>query len=294
MDANAAPFKTVGKKRGRSVRDFGCGMLERENPLPGDGDVTFEERTHTYSHVPTGREFPVSVTGLIQQAKPPEARFDGLAVIKRNLAKWRASSTSEYARMVKGLDDEEATEVILRSWEVTRNLGSTLHGILERAMNSISPTSQERVAFPELAQLDRLRQVHCGLRPLRAEFCVYAMNNAGLPAVAGCIDLVACDSSGRIVLIDWKRTPKSLSADAPHFRRVWFDGAPLNDHFVYSLQLTLYGILFERMTNLPVHRLCICQLHRSLREGALIDATHMREEALMLLRDVDCKSVVVE
>lgn len=60
-------------------------MLAEKHPFLGDDDILFDEPTHKYTV--RGKKVPISVTALCAQALPPEHRFDGRTIIKKNLVR---------------------------------------------------------------------------------------------------------------------------------------------------------------------------------------------------------------
>ena len=73
--------------------------------------------------------------------------------------------------------------------------------------------------------------------------------------------------------------------DITRFGKRFLDGKPLNDHYKYSLQLSLYTVIFTQQTGLPIESCRLLQIHPDLDGHRWIDATDLTTEARELLRD---------
>ncbi len=255
-------------------------LLSQKNPLAGDGDILFDEPSHTYTV--RGKKVPISVTKLGSQAVPPEHRFDGHKVITKNLSSWRSNASSKYHAMVAGVDDDEAVKNVLASWGKTRDAGTGMHKCFEQFLNGEPVTRAEEYAV-EMAQfrvaMDRLAE----LAPARTEMSIYANDAAGDAAVAGQIDLVMRDADGGYHIVDFKRTPGDLSPGAFSFGKKFLNDLPLNDHYKYSLQLAMYALMFELQTGKPILSTRLMQVHPDLDEARIVPTTDMAEHARTLL-----------
>ena len=132
-------------------------LLAQKNPFAGDGDIVFDEPSHTYTV--RGKRVPISVTKLGAQAVPPEHRFDGRKVITKNLTSWRANASSKYHSMVADVDDEKAIANVLASWDKNRDAGTDMHKCFEQFLND-EPVDKADAHAVEMAQfhvaMDRL------------------------------------------------------------------------------------------------------------------------------------------
>ena len=254
------------------------------HPLPGDEDIAFDAHGHRYAV--RGKAVPISVTALAARAVPPEHKFDGRAVIVKNLASWRANASSKYHSHVAGVTDREAIDAVFAEWSKTTKLGTAMHLCIEKAFNDEPITREDEFAV-ELAQW---RAIMAGeladLTAYRTELSIFALNANGDAAVAGQIDLLAVDNDGDFHLLDWKRTSNDLSPSAFSYGKVFLDGKPLNDHMKYSLQLSLYAVIFEKQTSRRVHSATIVQMHPDLTEAKAVPASDLREHAKKLLESV--------
>ena len=255
-------------------------LLAQKNPFPRGDEITFDEESHTYTV--RGKKVPVSVTKLVSQAVPPEHRFDGRKIITKNLASWRVNASNKHHALVVGLSDEEAIENVFRSWNANRDLGTGMHKCFEEYLNG-EPVAQEANFQAEMAQFHVAMDSLVGLTPVRTEMSVFANDARGDAAVAGQIDLLMRDSEGGLHIVDYKRTPGDLSPNAHAFGKFFLDDLPLNDHHKYSLQLSLYALMFELQTGQPIQSTRLVQVHPDLDEARIVPTTDLRGDARNLL-----------
>jgi hypothetical protein len=256
-------------------------MLRAKTPIRGEGAISFDEPSHTYTvH---GKKVPISVTALGGRAVPLEHKFNGPAVINRNLTSWRSKASSKYHDLVAGVSDAQARENVLALWDRNRDAGTAMHKLFEDVLNEVAPVSAEGHEV-EMAQfyaaMAEMEEV-----PARTELSIYAVDREGEAAVAGQIDLLTRDREGDFHIVDFKRTASDLSPGAFSFGKRFLDGKPLNDHYKYSLQLSLYSVIFGQQTGLPIESCRLLQIHPDLDGHRWIDATDLTTEARELLRD---------
>lgn len=254
------------------------------HPLPGDEAIAFDPHGHRYAV--RGKAVPISVTALAARAVPPEHKFDGRAVILKNLASWRANASSKYHAHVVGLTDRQAIDAVFAEWSKTTKLGTAMHLCIEQSLNG-EPIAREGDFAVELAQWRALMATELAdLTAYRTEMSIFALDALGDAAVAGQIDMLAVDDDGDFHLVDWKRTSNDLSANAHAYGKAFLDGKPLNDHMKYSLQLSLYATIFEKQTARRIHSATIVQIHPDLPEAKAVPATDLRVHAKKLLEGV--------
>jgi hypothetical protein len=256
-------------------------MLASKNPFRGDGDITFDEGSHTYRV--RGKKVPISVTALGAKAVPPEHRFDGRKIIAKNLTAWRENASNKYHALVVDVDDEQATKNVMDSWSANRNLGTGMHKCFEQFLNGEFVAKADEYAV-EMDQFHAAMAKLPDLTPARTEMSIYANDARGDPAVAGQIDLLMKDAEGGLHIVDFKRTPGDLAPEASCYGKRFLNDLPLNDHHKYSLQLQLYAIMLELQTGEPVRSMRLMQVHPDLDEARLIETTDMRAHAMDLLR----------
>ena len=258
-------------------------MLALKNPFACDDNISFDEPSHVYTV--RGKRVRISVTALGARAVPPEHRFDGRAIIVKNLASWRENPSNKHHALVTGVSDEEAMNNVFKSWGKNRDLGTKMHKCFEQFLNG--ETVAREADFPvEMEQFrDALRQLD-GLTPVRTEMSIYASDAVGDAMVAGQIDLLMRDEEGGMHIIDWKRAAGDLTPGAHSFGKFFLDDLPLNDHHKYSLQLSLYALMFELQTGKPVVSTRLVQIHPDLDGAQIIPGTDLRSDARNLLESV--------
>jgi hypothetical protein len=256
-------------------------MLALKNPLRGDDDIVFEAKP-VHKYLVRGKRVPISVTGLGARAVPKEHRFDGAAIIKTNLSSWRANATNKHHVLVSGVSDTQAAANVVASWNKNRDLGTDLHKCIEQYLNGEVVEKEEQFAA-EMGQFHDAMQQLSELTPLRTELAIFANDAAGDAAVAGQIDLLARDADGGMHIVDWKRAAGDLTPGAHSFGKFFLDDMPLNDHYKYSLQLSLYAAMFELQTGKPIVSTRLVQIHPDFDSVQIINATDLRSDARNLL-----------
>lgn len=258
-------------------------MLALKNPFSGDPDIAFDEPSHVYTV--RGKRVRISVTALGARAVPQEHRFDGRRIIVKNLASWRANPTNKHHALVAGVSDEEAMNNVFKSWGTNRDLGTKMHKCFEQFLNGETVT--RHADFPvEMGQFHDVLARMPDLTPMRTEMSIFANDAAGEAAVAGQIDLLMSDSKGGMHIVDWKRAAGDLTPSAHSFGKFFLDDLPLNDHHKYSLQLSLYAVMFELQTGIPIVTTRLVQIHPDLDGAQIIDGTDLRSDARNLLESV--------
>ena len=100
-----------------------------------------------------------------------------------------------------------------------------------------------------------------GLRVFRTEWAIYDEK----VMVAGQVDALFIDASGKFHMVDWKRSKHSLDPMSnAQYRR--FGKPPCehlldNDYAHYSLQQNLYAAILRRRYNITVSSMTLAQLH---------------------------------
>ena len=262
-------------------------MLKKAHPVEGDEEISFDAESHVYTV--RGAPVPISVTKVIEtHAIPEEHRFDGPAVIKRNLKRWREGSSSQYREILAGTNDEEGMQIVQQHWAETAAKGTAMHALFEDALNGVW-----RDATGYESEMEQFRDAMVSIRkqmtPVRTELSVFVNGSDGKAAVAGQIDLLAVHQrTGVYHLIDFKRTPKDLRPEAFAYGKTFCKNKlPLNDYHKYSLQLSMYAVMLKAQTGYDVAaRGHILQIHPQLEGAQCIEAADLQEEARELLKRV--------
>jgi hypothetical protein len=271
------------KKRGRNAS-----TLAEEAPFAFDDDVTFSEEGHIY--YVCGKKAEMSVTSLVKSAFPASANFDGRAICQTNLARWRSNGSARYHTVVADIsDDEDAISAVLALWERNKNLGTLTHKAVELTLNDEIVTHDVMAADVQ-RELDQFlmwhdRQSLAGWRAVRTELSLYH-TRANEETVAGQIDVLYTDNTGKYRVVDVKRSDKQLHADAPNFEK-WGAGhaAALKDidFFKYSLQTAIYSVMFSRLTGKEMGVPLLVQVHPDLSCPNVIPCADLKNVAEQLL-----------
>lgn len=179
--------------------------LAIENRHPRDDNIVFDEGPHTYTV--NGKLVGKSVTGLIGCIE--SSHFDADAVATKLSTSSKPSA--KYSRV-----DERGTRVplekaaILKMWDDARDLGTDLHGKIERYLNDIPITFDGDVNTLEFKQFQDwwAKQLADGFEAYRTEWVIYDEKYN----LAGSIDfLMRNTATGDLSIIDWKRCLTDVS-----------------------------------------------------------------------------------
>lgn len=219
--------------------------LAEENPFDFDARIVFEEERHLY--FVDGERVPISITGVLKKYDP--APFDAGAIIVRCWKAWKRNGKKpELAEALQGVETDEGAIVAVKSvWNRSSELGTLLHKRLEALVNDADTDDAEfSPVDPDWKQL--AKALH-GLRwaPIRSELSVFYTNDAGKVVAAGQIDCLALDENGDFVMIDLKRSSKTIGPEQTPFRP-----GEWTEHFRYSLQLACYSLMVEKLTGKAV------------------------------------------
>jgi len=264
-----------------------CSALARRNPIPSlDDRVRFEEARHRYfidGHLFSGP----SVTALV--ASTFDGVFDAQLIIKTHLPNWRTNSTSRYHNVVAGLSDDDATDAILEMWSKANKLGTATHLSFEFLLNDESPPASDLDVSVEIAQFKQFLTDFASLEPLRTELCVvWRDEKSDLVTCCGQLDaLFKCRESGKVAIVDFKRTLHDLSSEAPNYGKMGKVGSPLegvvkNDFSTYSLQQSLYATMLAQ-AGIEVDACWLLKVHRELASYELVQCADLSKEARQLL-----------
>jgi len=257
--------------------------LARENSHPRDARVTFEEASHVYSV--DGVPLDVSVTGVLKEVE--REPFDAEAVA----AKLAARPTASYNA---GVDPATgawlplAAPDILKSWDANRDLGTHLHGCLERHLNGL-PTAPEAVA-DEFGQGLRWLAT-CGMTPFRTEWVIFDE----VAGVAGSVDFVGKHPDGTLGIVDWKRCKHGDRSFFAHWKGA--NMLPPLDHLPecklshWHAQVNLYRIMLERRYDVRVSTMCMVVMMPGQPEA--VEYVHRRDDAVAALLDRRCAAPTV-
>jgi hypothetical protein len=160
-------------------------------------------------------------------------------------------------RYDRAMTDEE----VLTRWDCpeARNRGTEAHAQMELWLNS----EPARIDQPEVAVglgFVREQLAPLGVRAFRTEWEIYADEED----VAGSLDFIGTRRDGKLVIVDWKRSPKLQEHMRGHFRKymTWpLDHLDDCDGAAYALQLSAYAWILEKYYGYEIDGLALCSLH---------------------------------
>ena len=276
-------------------------FLQDINPHPLDAILKFTEADHKYEFVPTGERVRKSMTGVL---KPIFDTFDGAKIARSNVPKWLLNEESKYhqlclyLRNVCNQKDEEITHTIATEhWPAIGNLaavkGTAMHRTLELfVQNELPPSSTGAEPHCIAAYLGWREWFYPNMElvPWRVELSIVLtteVDGVSIPVVAGQIDLVLKDKTGRLWLVDWKSTDANkkgkIGRASVGGKRAFPNrkaAAPFNDFDAddfskYSAQLLGYKYIMENggyCERGQIAGVFIVQIHEALDKAHCIEA----------------------
>jgi len=268
-------------------------LLANENPICGiDDHIEFDEDRHVYTV--NCVIVPRSVTKVVGDVLA-EQPFDADAIILRNMSSWRAKPASKYGSMIRQLNDADATSTLKTLWSNANVLGTKLHKRLEACLNdALEPEDGETDVEWQMLQTEVERLQSLGWVPRRTELSLWwERESDGKVVCAGQLDALFTDANDELVLVDLKRTDHDLSPT-----KVPFGGKrcmpPLetlyaSDFVKYSLQQSIYAVLFKQRTGLEIApgRRYLLQVHPSLEMARWTQCVDLDVYAVQLLNALE-------
>ncbi len=253
--------------------------LARVHAHPRDVRVVFDEGPHTYTV--DGKLVGVSVTGLL--ASVENDHFDAEAVA-RKLAATPSAKYNAGRDLETGLWLPMTAEAILAQWDTARDLGTDLHGRLERHLNKLPVTfaSPDATNAKEFAQATRWLAT-CGMEPFRTEWVIFDEDCD----VAGSVDFVGAYPDGTLGIVDWKRCIHGGRGFAAHFHGTTLK--PPLEHLQdcklshWLAQVNVYRVILERKYGATVRSMQMVVLQADQEEAAVY--THPRDDRVARLLD---------
>ena len=252
-----------------------------------DARLAFDPVGHVYWW--DGARVGMSVTSLWQSFFPS---FDGDATIQKYFPAWLANPKSKYSALcrylalVKGADEAAQKHAIAALWEANRShaaaLGTALHAAIEMHLQT-GQLPDNAHTMPELCQYLQWRaDVASDWVPIKVEYRIYDEK----ADVAGTIDSLWKDRTGRLVLVDWKRCGKG-KLEEKAYRGETGSGpcAALANTSLghYTAQQNLYAKILARNYGVTVDRMYLVQLHPDLAKYRWVPVPLMPELAESML-----------
>jgi len=255
--------------------------LEEINKHPLDGEISFEEDSHTYFV----NKFPVkySVTQIVGDYFE---KFVPDVAIERMIGgpRW---PRPEYQHKATG--EPFTPEEIKRQWdsigEYARNRGTWMHYNIERHLNDMQP-SDNLIEFKQFLDFERDFMKTRGVVPYRTEWRIADPDYN----LAGSVDFVGALPDGTYCLMDWKRSKNlATSMSNTYGRRGRYPIDHLDDCEAtkYFLQLNLYRYIIQKRYGLTISSMILTSFHPQASSGYFMTETPIWEEEVeKVLEDV--------
>ncbi len=253
-------------------------FLAQQHPLPRDARIVFEEGRHLY-FIDGDKRAPRSVTGLVHQFAET---FDAPSVIVRMRSgrNWRAKRGDYLHPDGSELSNEEIAEKWSLNGRVQSARGTLMHYQIERFLNGARIAEPQSLEFRYFLRFREDFLVARGLEPLRTELSVF---HCGL-RVAGQLDMLARErGTGRVVILDWKRSKKIEFSN--RFRKLAAPLGHLDDcnYSHYSLQLNVYRYILESEYELEVGGMYLGVFHPNEASPLCVEIPRLEREIELLL-----------
>ncbi len=224
-------------------------FIEKHNEKEG---LTFDSENHRYYL--KGGEL-VSVTKKISNYFP-----------------FNVDKVSKYIADLNLTSQEE----VLKEWDIIREEGSYFHDLVDKYFKKGRLKKEELKLIRPV--LDFLEEYNFSVEASEAR--VFSEKYK----IAGTVDLIARDESGKLFLIDWKTNRKVIDKNS-FFENasIPFNEFPNNKFFVYSLQTSCYALILEEEYGIDIYDNRIVHIRDSGYE--VIDVLTMLEEAKILFRE---------
>ena len=173
----------------------------------------------------------------------------------------------------RGIPDQIIQARIKEEWTdagiIASAQGVKMHKQIELALGGLEfdVSSLEMQYFLELVKRELVPR---GFRVFRTEWAIYDEK----VMVAGQVDALFIDASGRFHMVDWKRCKRSLDPMS-NIQYSRYGLPPCehlldNDYVHYSLQQNLYAAILRRRYNIIVSSMTLAQLHPDYKDYQII------------------------
>ena len=254
-------------------------LLSSLHPYDRDARIEFREASHKYLvRNADGRRVEAlgSVTGLVARFHPA---FDAQAVVDK-MMRGRAWPRRSY---VKSSGEAMSREEILTQWrsngEVQSARGTLMHYHIEQFFNAATIAEPHSPEFQQFLAFERDFMRARGLRPHRTEMSLF---HCGL-AIAGQCDLLCVDMTGRVVILDWKRSKEIRVSN--RFGKMLTPLQHLDDcnYWLYGLQLNIYKYILTTEYGLDVSEMFLGVFHPTQSGPRAVQVPEMSREIDLVL-----------
>jgi hypothetical protein len=281
-----------------AARGRNSAALAEKHPLDFDARVTFHEDKlkDIHEYRVEGNKVAHSASDIVKMAFP-DAEFKPRVVAQRCLASWRKSGgNAKYAAVIAGKTDAEAIDAVCQLWTDNADSGTKMHKLFELLLNDVVvPMDDEEFLGHEedREKFAKYRIDFFHLVPFRTELSLFYKNATGAVVAAGQADCLFRDRrDGQPVIVDFKRTSKNLSVSGSGFAAKMgvgaFNKVVSSDHNRYSLQQSLYALMYEKLTGESVKACYLLQIDPTTADGSykLIECSDYRDQAREVLESL--------
>ena len=222
----------------------------------------------------------ISVTGVLKEVE--REPFDAEAVA----AKLEARPTAAYNAGVDpatGAWLPMAAADIVKLWESNRDLGTHLHGCLERHLNGLPAVAEATAPVADEFGQGLRWLAKCDMVPYRTEWVIFDE----VAGVAGSVDFVGQHADGSLGIVDWKRCKHGDRSFFSHWKGA--NMLPPLDHLPecklshWHAQVNLYRIMLERRYGVRVSTMRMVVMMPGQAEA--VEYVHRRDDAVAALLD---------
>lgn len=255
-------------------------FLKTINTHKRDKNISFEEKTHTYTIRTKNRKRDTSFTSVTTWVHSLFPRFNPDKVIENMMKSKKWPENIYYgksAEEIKALWKENGIQAAIA--------GTKMHNDIERYYNHEEIEDPDSIEFKYFLDFEKDRTKdpkNDTMLPYRTEWTVYDETLR----LSGSIDMVyEYKDSGILVIYDWKRCKdikKTNSWETASVKEI--EHLPNTNYWQYTLQLNTYREILERNYDKQIQELWLVCLHPNKSGYEKIHVPILREEMDNLFR----------
>lgn len=255
-------------------------FLKAINTHKRDKNISFEEKTHTYTIRTKRKKRDTSFTSVTTWVHSLFPRFNPDKVIENMMksAKWSENKYfGKTAEEIKSLWKENGTQAAIA--------GTKMHNDIERYYNHETVKDPDSTEFKYFLDFEKDRTKNPKndmMLPYRTEWTVYDEELR----LSGSIDMIyEYKDSGILVIYDWKRSKDIKKTNTwEHANVKEIEHLPNTNYWHYALQLNTYREILERNYDKQVKELWLVCLHPNKVGYEKIHVPILKEEMENLFR----------
>ena len=261
--------------------------LATKNCHPRDCRICLRSSDHTY-RLDSKHLFRISVSGVVKKHFPP---FDAQKIISERFDRWAAKPDSKYFDRIRkgrlqGESDATIKACIAFTWAVDGSIASTAGNLLHRQIE-IYLNFSEDVGWCSAEMLQFQTFMH--LEVVSRKWTVYRTEWSIFDEdlmLAGQIDCVFRDSSGKFHMCDWKRSVKELDPFVGvQSGRYGFGPCQdmLDNSFNrYVCQQNLYNLILRDCYSIQLESMWLVQMHEESGSYLMLSVPFLEDMARVM------------